>query len=237
MTDRDRRRALLASVPLFSTLNDDELGQLLAVASVKRVLPKEEVIHRGDEGSQVFAVLAGRLKVLTTSLDGDDVAFSILGPGDIFGELAALSGGRRSATITALDACEMLVIHRRDFLPFLRKHPDVAIKLLEVLARRLRRADELFEDTMFLNLPTRLAKKLLELSDAYGQVEEKGIRVNLKLSQEELGDLVAASRESVNRQLRIWIGKGLLSMNRGFVTLLQPGELENIAEGEPAETD
>ncbi len=223
------RRAMLARAPLFARLDEAELDALLDTTHTKSLEAREELFHKGDPGSQVYLILRGRLKAITTSAEGDDVVFSIMGPGELFGELGLLAGGTRTATIQALDRSELLVLDRREFLPFLRAHPDVAIKLLEVLARRARSISEMIEDTHFLNLPARLAKKLLNLAARYGVDTEGGVRIELRLSQTELGDLVATTRESVNKQIRAWTEGGVLSMDRGIVTIHRRGELESLA--------
>lgn len=227
MVDGDRER--LAGVPLFERLDAAELDALLGVARRKRLDAREELFHRGDSGSQVFVILSGRLKVQTTSADGDDIAFGIMDPGEVFGELALLTGGQRTATIVALDPCELLVLDRREFLPFLKAHPEAAVKLLETLALRLRRISEWVEDTLFLNLPSRLAKKLISLARAYGKETADGLRIELRLSQTELGDFVGTTRESINKQMRTWSEQGLVTMDQGYVTIHRPRELDALA--------
>jgi CRP-like cAMP-binding protein len=196
---------------------------------LKRLRAREELCHKGDPGSQIYLILNGRLKAMTTSAEGDDIVFSIMGPGEVCGELALLGGGTRSATMVAHEDAELLVLDRRDFLPFLKKHPEAAIKLLEVLAKRLQRISALVEDTHFLNLPSRLAKKLLFLSKSYGVETGDGTRIDLRLSQTELGDLVATTRESINKQMRAWSEEGVVSMERGYVTIHTPDALESLA--------
>ncbi len=176
--------------------------------------------------------MSGRLKALTTSREGDDVVFSILGPGEVFGEIALLGGRRRTATVTALEPCELLVIDRREFLDFLRRDPDVAIGMMGVLAGRIERLSEWVEDTLFLNLPLRLAKKLMVLGERYGEETPAGLRLDLKLSQEEWGDLVGTTRESINKQLRAWTAEGLLSVDRGYIVIHRRDDLERLARGD-----
>ncbi len=225
----DEKRRLLGSVPLFAGLGPRELDALLPAARPVRFAAREEVFHKGDPGAQLFVVVSGRLKALTTSQEGDDVVFSLMGPGEVFGEVAVLGECRRTATVRAIDACELLALDRRDFLAFLRKSPDVAIGLLGLLANRLRNVSELVEDTQFLNLPLRLAKKFTACARTYGEPDDGGVRINLRLSQEEWGDLVGATRESVNKQMRAWSEEGLIRVDGGYVLLLRPEELERIA--------
>jgi CRP-like cAMP-binding protein len=224
-----QRRELLARGSLFSKLSDRELDDLVQVSRVQKLRAREELCHKGDSGSQVYLISKGRLKAVTTSAEGDDVVFNIMAPGEVCGELALLSGGRRTATITAIDESELIVLDRREFLPFLRSHPEAAIKLLEVLAERQLRLSELVEDTTFLNLPARLAKKLVSLSRVYGSETPDGLRIDLKLSQGELGELVATTRESINKQIKSWSAEGLVSMKNRVVTIHRLDDLEALA--------
>jgi len=224
-----QRRELLAKASLFSKLSDRELDALVQVSRIEKLRARQELCHKGDPGSQVYLISKGRLKATTTSAEGGEVVFSIMAPGEVCGELALLCGGRRTATITAIDDAELIVLDRREFLPFLRAHPEAAIKLLEALAERQLRLSELVEDTTFLNLPARLAKKLVSLSRSYGTETSDGIRIDLKLSQSELGDLVATTRESINKQIKTWSEEGLVSMKNGLVTIHRIGDLEALA--------
>jgi CRP-like cAMP-binding protein len=156
--------------------------------------------------------------------------FGIMDPGEVFGELGLLlEEGVRTATIVAVDACELLVIDRCEFLPFLRAHPEAATKLLESLAKRLRRISEFVEDTHFLNLPSRLAKRLVGLSQKYGREATGGVRIDLHVSQTELGDMVGTTRESINKLMRRWVQEGLLSMEGGYITIHRPREIQAMA--------
>jgi len=229
---REARCKALAQGSLFASARSERLEELGAAAHSQKLAKGEELFHKGDEGSQIYAVVSGRLKALTTSREGDDVVFSILGPGEVFGEIALLRGTRRTATVTALEACELLVIHRREFLDFLRREPDVAIGMLGVLAGRIERLSEWVEDTLFLNLPLRLAKKLMILGERYGEETPAGLRIDLKLSQEEWGDLVGTTRESINKQLRAWTDEGILSVDRGYIVIHRRDGLERLARGD-----
>jgi len=223
------RRESLARVPAFSGLEQRDLEQLAQATHTTKLQPKEELFHKGDEGSRLYVIVSGRCRVVTTSMDGSDAQFTIMNPGEVIGEVTLFGGGERSATVTAVDECELLSLDRRDFFPVLRANPDVAIQLLEVLAQRLRRVSEQMEDTLFLGLPARLAKKLLSLSRAYGAPHAQGLRLDLKLSQEEWGDLVGTTRESINKQLRKWTDDGLISVDHGYIIIHDRHELEKLA--------
>jgi CRP-like cAMP-binding protein len=225
----ERRRELLQRVPLFAGLAEDRLTALAAVSTTRRLAAREELFHKGDPASQVYVVSSGRLKVYTTSREGDEVLFAILDEGEVIGELPLLTGGRRTASVATLEASELLVLDRRDFLRYLREQPGVAVELMVVLAERLVRSSEFAEDALFLSLPARLAKKLLLLCDRYGSQTSDGIHIGIKLSQGELADLVGTTRESVNKQVRAWTEEGTLRMHRGEIVVLRPEALERLA--------
>jgi CRP/FNR family cyclic AMP-dependent transcriptional regulator len=223
------RLKLLANIELFSGFSVKQLESVSRVARTKALKRREELFHKGDAGGEVYVVASGKLKALTTSVDGDDVVFSILGPGEVFGEVAMLGATPRTATVTAIEDCRLLAIDRRDFMSYLKTDPEIAVKLLSVLAIRLKRVSELVEDTLFLNLPLRLAKKLLSLSRIYGQKTEDGTRIDLKLSQEEWGDLVGTTRESINKQVRKWTDEEIIRVEGGYLVILNSLELEKLA--------
>src|SRR5262249_6573272 len=224
-----RRRQLVERIPLFARLVPEQLDALAGVTTTRRLAAREELFHKGDPAAQVYVVASGRLKVATTSSSGDDVTFNLLGDGEVVGELPLLTGGRRTGTVSALEPSELLVLERRDFLRFLREQPEAASVLLVVLAERLVRISEFVEDTIFLRLPARLAKKLLHLAESYGEEGQEGTLLQLRLSQGELADLVGTTRESVNKQIRAWTEKGVLRMERGTITILHKATLEKLA--------
>ncbi len=223
------RRSILASVPLFADLGQRELDALLAATTTKRLAAREELYHKGDPGNQLYAVMSGRLKAAAAGAEGKEVVFSIMGPGEVIGEIALLDSKPRSATVEAMEPSELLTLHRRDFLPVLERHPRVALQLATVLAGRLRRLSELTEDTLFLTLPSRLAKKLLSLAAEYGKPDPEGVRIDVRLPQGELGEMVGTSRESINKLLRAWTAQGLVSVDRGFLVLRKRDALEALA--------
>src|SRR3546814_472595 len=156
--------------------------------------------------------------------EGREIILNIIHPGEVFGEIALLDGKERTADATAIEVCELLILERRDFVPFLERHPDICLRLIAVLCERLRRTTEQVEDVLFLDLQARLAKTLLHLADAHGQPSPKGIALAVKLSQRDLANMIGASRESVNRQLSLWEDDGLISRDRGAITIVDsPG--------------
>lgn len=204
---------------IFSALDEAEAAALMKIARVVRYPARHTVFREGEPGDHLLVVMQGRVKVSLASADGKEAILSLLEPGDVFGEMALLDGEARSASVTAMEASTFLVIWRRDFLPFLERNPQVALKLLAALSRRLRATNDLVGNLSFLNLPARLARILLNLGQQYGRVTAEGIAIGLKLSQEELGNLVGVSRESVNRQVRHWVEAGVLEYTHGTLVV------------------
>jgi CRP/FNR family cyclic AMP-dependent transcriptional regulator len=227
-TPKPRLREVLAESELFETLAEGELDQVVAIASRKQVGAGETVFLRGQPARALYAVVSGQVKVVATASDGREIVLRLIDPGACFGEIALLDGGARTATLVASVPSELIVIDRRDLLDLLRRRPEIALELLAVVAQRLRSTTEQVEDTNFLQLTQRLARKLLELASTYGSDEGAGTRI--RISQEELGNLVATSRVSINQQLKAWEKEGLLQTSRGAVTILDREGLAAAAE-------
>jgi CRP-like cAMP-binding protein len=160
-------------------------------------------------------------------VEGKDAVFNVLGKGAIFGEIALLDGHPRTADASATTDCELFVIERRDFLPAMREEPDIALKIIEILCFRLRRTTEQAEEVMFLDLPSRLAKALMRLLDA----DTAGMRERkISITQKDLGNIIGMSRESTNKQLRLWEQKRWVRLERNAVVILAADPLAAIAE-------
>ncbi len=226
---RVERRRLLANVSLFSSLDDRELDELLKATSTRHLDEGEILFRKGDPGRQLYGVVEGRLKIYSGGAEGKEIVFGLSDPGDVTGEIALLDSEPRSATVVAPKPSELLTLDRRDFLPFLERHPKVAIRLAELLAERLRRLSELTEDSVLLALRARLAKKLVALARNYGRQTDEGTLIDMKLPQQALGDMVGTTRESINKQLRSWTQMGLVKSSAGYITVRDPDELENLA--------
>jgi len=231
--DLEERCAILSKVPLFARLAAPDVAAIADVSTTRSIKAREELFHKGDVGTQLFVVANGRLKVITTSDEGDDLMFCVLEPGEVVGEVGLLADRPRTATVVAIQASDLIVIDRRDFGPMLETRPDVSLALLAVLAERLARVSEFLEDTHFLNLPVRLAKKLVDFSHLHGQAagssDEGAVRIDLQLSQEEWGDLVGTTRESVNKQFRTWIQEGLIELDQGRGVIRHLEALQKLA--------
>lgn len=223
-------RALLSRCVLFGSMEPDELDQLLQFARFETIEAKQVAFHKGSHGNEMFAIASGRVKISAFSLDGKEILFDILESGDVFGELSLLDGKERSASVTAIERCRLLVLEQRYFLPFLENNPRIGIKMLTALCERLRATNETLEDARFLDLPARLAKKILYLVRDHGQEEENGFLMKFRLSQEELGNLVGASRESINKQMRVWEEDEIIRIEHGHIHILQPAYFEQAVK-------
>lgn len=176
-----------------------------------------------------MAVLSGRVKICVTAPNGRETVLNVIHEGEIFGEIALLDGRPRTADAVAMSDCQLMIIERRDFVPFVREHPPVALKLIEVLCARLRRTSQQVEDVMYHNLPARLAKVMLRLANEAGGVWPRKISV----TQRDIGQMIGMSRESTNKQLRVWARAKWIRLERGNIVLLQPDALSEIASNGP----
>lgn len=222
-------RAMLGSIGIFEGLSRRELDLLHAITGTKRLRAREVLFRKGDPGSALYAVLRGRMRVFSSGLDAKEVVFRFLEPGDVLGEVALFDAQVRSATIEAVEPCELLSLQRRDLLPFIEQHPRVAMKLAAVLAKSLRELSQRVEDELSLTIPARLARKLLALLRTHGTAVTGGVRIDQRLPQHILGELVGATRESVNKQMRLWVGGGAIRVERGYVTVVDQAALEVTA--------
>ena len=226
-------RVMLGSIGIFEGLSRRELELLHAITGTKRLRAHEVLFRKGDPGSTLYGVLRGRLRVFSSGADAKEVVFRFLDSGDVLGEVALFDAQVRSAAVEAVEPCELLTLQRRDLLPFLEQHPRVAIKLAAVLARSLRELSQRVEDELSLTIPARLARKLLTLTRSHGKEVAGGTRIEQRLPQHQLGELVGATRESVNKQMRAWLEAGAIRVERGFITVLDSAALAATARFTP----
>ena len=218
--------SLLRNHSLFRDLPPAVIEHLGSYMKTRKVTRGTTIFAKGDPGTGLMGVLAGTVKVSVASADGKDIVLNLFHEGEVFGEIALLDGRPRTADATAMSECELVVIERRDFVPFLSDHPDVMLKFIEILCSRLRRTSEQVQDITFLNLPTRLAKTLLQLTAA-----EDGSATTRKaaVTQREISQMIGISRESTNKQLRAWAKRGWIRLERGGVNVVAPDKLAAIA--------
>lgn len=227
--DHGYKRQILSRYFLFEAMAPKDLDAILAFALERRAGDGTVIFQKGDPGTSMIAVLQGRVRISSVSEAGREVVFNVIETGEVFGELALLDGKARSADATALGDCLLLIIDRRDFVPFLERNPAIAIRMLGLLCQRVRETSALVEEISFFDLSKRLSRLLLRLSKEHGRQTGNGLRIGLRLSQKEIGCLISTSRESVNKQLRLWREQGLILFEGGYITLLQRKDLEAIA--------
>ena len=220
--------AFLRDHPIFGVLGPDLLQLIRSHALQKSVVRGTTIFSKGNIGTSLFAILEGQVKVISFSAEGKNAVFNILGARDIFGEIAFLDGGLRTADVMAATDCKLMVIERRDFLPLVHSRPDIAQKLIEILCARLRNTSRQVEDLMFLDLPRKLAKTILRLSEAGNASRSRKIA----LTQSEIAQIIGASRESTNKQLREWEERKWVRLERGGLVLLSSESLSALADGE-----
>ena len=220
---------VLRQSPLFSGVDEDSAGVLedsMASSSLKR---GDVLFNEGDSGSQLYVVIEGKIKLGRSSADGRENLLAILGPGQMFGELSFFDPGPRSATATAVTDVDLKSLGHDALSPVLASHPDVALALLHQLAGRLRRTNEVVGDLVFSDVPGRVAKALLDLAGRFGRKADDGVHVNHDLTQEELAQLVGASRETVNKALADFASRGWMRLEPRSVVILDLERLQRRA--------
>jgi CRP/FNR family cyclic AMP-dependent transcriptional regulator len=220
--DSAERRQALAKTQLFQALQPADLDAILARAIVKRVLRGEMIRRRGDPGTGMVIIVSGRVRISLVSEDGREVTLTVLGPGEVLGEMTLLDGGDCSADATAQEDCVLLALERTQFLRLLRSNSDLCLHLMDVLCQRLRRSNAALEDMALLDLSARLGRLLLRLCEDYGVKCPGGTRIEVKLSQKDLSSLAGASREKVNKQLRQWELEGIIGKDSGRLMVVKP---------------
>jgi len=222
------KRKLFERHALFGILSAEDIDALLLRARFEHYPAGHLIFARGTPGRSMMAVLSGGVRISTTSPNGREVVLAILNPGEVFGEMALLDGGERTADAIALSDCGLLVIDQRDFIPFLESRTDLCIRFLRLLSQRLRRTDELVERAMFEPLERRLAKALVQLACGSGGGRQAGPPFLLRVSQQELSDIVGAARENVNKHLRTWQRAGLLELGKRRIVIRDLDALERL---------
>jgi CRP/FNR family cyclic AMP-dependent transcriptional regulator len=220
----------LAAFPLFAVLSPEARHGLAERLTRRAVRRGDSLFTEGEQGEAVYLVLDGKIKITRAASDGRENLIVVMGPGDVLGELSLFDPGPRTATATAVVDTEVASLGHEDLTYWLAHRPDAARLLLQVLARRLRRTNDAMSDLVFTDVPGRVAKALLGLAEQFGVAQPDGsTRVEHSLTQEELAQLVGASRETVNKALADFAGRGWLRLESRAVTLIDSERLERRA--------
>ncbi len=218
----DHGRKMLEKCTLFSSLDEVARREIAAHARPHGFAAGESICRLGDHGDAMMAVITGTVRISLPNSSGKEIILADLRPGELFGEIALLDGKPRSANATALTNCELMVLARRDVLPFLEHNPAACMQLMEILCARIRRSDERMADIAFFNLPVRLAKTLLSYPP-----QGRGA-IKLSLSQSELAEMAGGTRETINRCLRDWQRQGILELKDRWTIILKPEALREL---------
>jgi CRP/FNR family transcriptional regulator, cyclic AMP receptor protein len=218
---------VLMQAPLFSALDPAAASALRSATTVVRLSKGQILFHEGDLGDRLYVVEDGKVKLGTTSSDGRDTLLAVVGPGEMIGELSLFDPGPRTATATALTEAVVRGLGHDALRPWLAGRPEVAEPLLRALAQRLRKTNEAMSDLVFSDVPGRVAKAIIDLGERFGVPSSDGLQVTHDMTQEELAQLVGASRETVNKALADFAQRGWLRLEARAVILL---DVERLAK-------
>ena len=219
--------AVLRKHPYFCDLDPEAFDQLCRYAKHTTLKRGTTIVSKGDPGNSLIAVISGTVKISVSSPDGRSAILNLIGPGEIFGEVALLDGLARTADATANTNCEIFVIDRREFLPFVRSQPALAMKFIELLCARLRWTSDQVEQVILQNLPARLASALIRLTEKH-KLEPRGRTI--AITQQEISEMVGMTRESINKQLRVWAARNWVRLEHGAIVVLDAEPLQVLAE-------
>jgi CRP/FNR family transcriptional regulator, cyclic AMP receptor protein len=226
--------SVLRKHPIFCDLEPEALDQLCRYAKHATLKRGATIFSKGDPGTSLIAVVSGTVKISISSAEGRSAILNLIGAGEIFGEVALLDGLVRTADATANTNCEIFVIDRRDFIPFVRSQPALAMKLIELLCTRLRWTSDQVEEVILQNLPGRLASALLRLTEKHKLAP--GGRA-IAITQQEISEMVGMTRESINKQLRVWAARNWVRLEHGAIIVLSAAPLQELATGSGTEGD
>jgi CRP/FNR family cyclic AMP-dependent transcriptional regulator len=219
--------SVLRQHPMFRDLGSEALDQLCRYAKHTSLRRGATICSKGDPGNFLFIVISGTVKISVSSPDGRNAILNLINAGDLFGEVAVLDGQARTADAIANTNCEIFVLDRRDFLPFVRSQPELAMRLIELLCTRLRWTSDQVEQVILQDLPGRLASALLGLTDKR-KLEPQS--QTIAITQQEISEMVGMTRESINKQLRAWAGRGWVRLEHGAIVVLDAAALRELAE-------
>ena len=218
--------ALLERVVLFRNMPAEMLRELGRCLRPVNYRAHTDIFHAGDEGATMYIILHGAVKIFVPALDGREVVLAVHRAGDLFGEMALLDDEPRSASASTMEDTEMLTLNRADFLEVLNSHPVALRAIIDVLVERLRATNQSIQDAYLLDVPGRLARRLLLIANEHGIDTERGRDIGLRVSQQELANMIGASRVAVNKQLQAWRQRGIVDVARQRVVVLDPAALE-----------
>lgn len=211
---------LLKQVPLFRPLRAEDIRHIAALLQKKTLRKGDALFREGEEGNSLYMIIAGKIKIVRQSRDGDEMILAVLSAGDFCGEMSLLDGMSRSADAVAVEETHLYGLNRKDFLDYVMNNGTAVKAILAALCKRLRKADDFLEDIFFLNVAARLAKKLIELATNIGTREGEKGPVKLNVTQKDIAGMIGTTRESVNKELRALREKNLIELSSKTILIL-----------------
>jgi CRP/FNR family transcriptional regulator, cyclic AMP receptor protein len=218
---------ILRRHPIFSDLKPDAFDQLCRYVKHSKLKRGVTIFSKGDAGNCLYAVISGTVKMSTSSAEGRSAILNLIGTGEVFGEIALLDDRERTTDAIANSDCELFVIDRREFIPFLHAQPALAMKFIKLLCARLRRTSEHVEQIILQDLAGRLASALLRLTE---KPQQPRAGRTIAITQQEISEMVGMSRESINKQLRAWENRSWVRLEHGAIVVLDAAPLQALAE-------
>ena len=225
----DNAEGVLKRAPLFNALDDEDARALRRQMTEVKLSRGEHLFMEGDHGDALYVVLDGKMKLTRAATDGRENLLVVIGPGEMFGELSLFDPRPRTSSASAVTDTVLASLKHEALLPWLRERPEVSMHMLRALVMRLRRSNDVVADLVFTDVPGRVAKNLLDLADRFGTQEPDGLHVHHDLTQEELAQLVGASRETVNKALADFAARGWLQISARSVLILDVERLRKRA--------
>lgn len=221
------RVELLGHAPLFSVLHPTDAATLAEKLYPVRYRRGEVIFREGEPAERLFLIERGRVKLTITSPGGQELLIAVLGRGQLFGELAVIDRGPRAMNARAMEDGCVHALGSDVFWTMLEGHPALSRRLLELMARRLRRADQASQDLIFFDAPTRLARRFLDLAEEHGEPVNGGevLRITVRVTQEEVAQMIGVTRASANRLIGSFAGRGWIDWNDGHPIILEPESL------------
>jgi CRP-like cAMP-binding protein len=216
---------LVRRVPLFATLPEEEFRSLEPIFQVKNYRKNQVIFLEEETGNYMYIVLAGKVTVTKTTASGKETILAIHQTGDFFGEMALLDGKTSPATVSAMEDCRIAAIHNSDFQRHLMSNEKVVRQIVQVLCSRLRQVWAQIQELSYSSADDRIKAGILQLSKKHGVQDARGIIIDLKITHQELAELVGTSRETVTRTLARLQKKGILDLENRRIILLKPKEL------------
>jgi CRP/FNR family cyclic AMP-dependent transcriptional regulator len=214
---------------LFQGVDADDVEALASEFDIIEASRGQVLFHEGEPGDSLYIVLSGKVKLGRRATDGRENLVAVMGPSDQFGELSLFDPGPRTATAVVVTDGRIARLPKAALQKWVEERPTIALQLLRVVARRLRRTNTMLADLIFVDVPGRVAKQLLQLAQKFGSVEGGHLRVTHDLTQEELAQLVGASRETVNKALAYFAARGWLRLEGKSVVILDRERLSRRA--------